>query len=330
MNMKKYCIIILLGITQSLTGQDSLHPKRIDFSPSAFSHNFSADIPPVLRISPGDTIHTESVDAMGIDKNGVKRISGGNPLTGPFYIETALPGDWVAITLTKLSLNRSYATSAEGFVSRALPKSYIKKSKKVTLVRWNFDFAKMSATPAVQHAHLQRFNVPLKPMLGCVGLASPPGKEVLTFFAGPFGGNMDFSLVAQSATVYLPVFHPGGLLYIGDAHAAQGDGELNGDALETSMDIEIITHILKGKQYAIYMPRMEDSTYIMTVGLDKSLDNALKIANAGMMDWLQKDYHLTLEEVSILLGSSVEYCIAEVADPTVEVVAKLRKKFLRF
>jgi len=328
--MKILFTIILSGVVQSLIAQDSSHPKRIDFNPTLFYHSFSADTSPVLRIFPGDTIHTESVDAMGIDKNGVNRVKGGNPLTGPFYIETALPGDVVAVTLTKLSLNRSYATSAEGFVSRALPKSYIKKSKKTTLVRWNFDFSKMTATPFVQHEHLQHFSVPLKPMLGCVGLASSSDKEVLTFFAGPFGGNMDFSLVTQSATVYLPVFHPGGLLYIGDAHAAQGDGELNGDALETSMDIEFTVKVLKGEQHKISMPMIEDATYIMAVGLDKSLDNAFKIANAGLLDWLQKKYQLTIEEASILLGSVVEYCIAEVADPTVEVVAKLRKKNLNF
>jgi acetamidase/formamidase len=102
-------------------------------------------------------------------------------------------------------------------------------------------------------------------------------------------------------------------LYIGDAHAAQGDGELNGNALETSMDIEFTVRVFKGDQYNISMPRIEDSTYIMTVGFDESLDNALKIANAGMVDWLQKDYHMTYEEISILLGSTVEYCIAEAA-----------------
>lgn len=326
--MKKSLIVILL-FAQQLSAQENSHPKRIEFIPTLFYHSFSGDTSPVLKILPGDTVHTESVDAMGIDKNGVRRVRGGNPLTGPFYIETAEPGDVIAVTLTKLSLNRNYANSAEGFVSRALPKSNLIKSKKVTLVKWNLDLHEMTGTPQTSHEHLQNFSVPLNPMLGCVGLASEGKKQILTFDAGPFGGNMDFSRVAQSATIYLPVFHSGGLLYIGDGHAMQGDAELNGDALETSMDIEFTTRVLKDEQHKIGMPMVEDSVYIMTVGLDKSLDNALKIANAGMMDWLQKNYHLSYEEASIFLGAAVEYKIAEVADPKVEVIAMIKKKYLK-
>jgi len=328
--MKYFSPLILLLSTQLVLAQNDPHPKRIDFIPTLFYHNFSGDTLPVLKIFPGDTIHTESVDAMGVDKNGVKRVRSGNPLTGPFYIETAEPGDVVAITLTKLSLNRGYANSAEGFVSRALPKSYLQNSKKVTLVKWDFDPEKKTARPAVQHEHLQHFSVPLNPMLGCVGVASEGKKQILTFNAGPFGGNMDFSRVAQSATIFLPVFHQGGLLYIGDGHAMQGDAELNGDALETSMDIEFTIQVLKGEQQKISMPMIEDSVYIMTVGLAKTLDDALKTANAGMMDWLQKNYHLTYPEATIFLGAAVEYTIAEVADPKVEVIAKIKKRNLNF
>jgi amidase len=328
--MKNFLSAILLLLAHSLFAQENNHPKRIDFIPTLFYHSFSGDSLPVLKIFPGDTVHTESVDAMGVDKNGVQRVRGGNPLTGPFYIETAEPGDVVAITLTKLSLNRGYANSAENFVSRALPKSYIQKSKKVTLVKWNFDPEKKIGTAAGQYEHLQHFSVPLNPMLGCVGLASEGSKKILTFDAGPFGGNMDFSRVAQSATIYLPVFHSGGLLYIGDGHAMQGDAELNGDALETSMDIEFTARVLKGEQQKISMPMIEDSIYIMTVGLAKTLDDALKTANAGMMDWLQKNHHLSYSEASIFLGAAVEYTIAEVADPKVEVVAKIKKTSINF
>jgi len=322
----KNLFLLLLFFCQQVIAQN----KRIDFTPTVFYHSFSGDTLPVLKIVPGDTVYTESVDAMGIDKNGVRRTRSGNPLTGPFYVEGAEPGDVIAITLTKLSLNRSYANSAEGFVSRALPKSELVKSKKVELVKWNLDLDKMTAAPEVRHEHLQNLVVPLNPMLGCVGLASEGKKTVLTFFAGSFGGNMDFSRVTQSATVYLPVFHQGGLLYLGDGHAMQGDGELNGDALETSMDIVFTTRVLKDDQHKISMPMIEDSEYFMFVGLDKSLDNALKIANSGLISWLQKNYHLSYAEATIFMGAAVEYTIAEVADPTVEVVVKVKKKMLQF
>jgi len=190
--------------------------------------------------------------------------------------------------------------------------------------RWKIDTVSMLARPDSPNEHLKDFAVPVKPMLGCVGLA-PEGKEISTDDAGPFGGNLDFSLVTNGATVYLPVSHPGGLLFLGDAHAMQGDGELNMAALEISMNIEFSVSLIPSGQMQLRYPRIEDSMYIMTVGLAEHLDDAFKIANAGMLSFLQNEYHLSDVESAQVMGTSLEYQIPEITDPQVEVVAKIKK-----
>jgi acetamidase/formamidase len=140
---------------------------------------------------------------------------------------------------------------------------------------------------------------------------------------------MDFSSTCQSSTVYLPVFHDGGYLFIGDGHAVQGDGELAGNALETSLDVEFTVQVIKKEQLQISSPRVEDSAYIMTIGYDEKLENALKMATAGLLEWLQKDYQLSTGEASQVISTTIEYRIAEIADPEVIVVAKIKKEILK-
>src|SRR5205814_2575722 len=111
---------------------------------------------------------------------------------------------------------------------------------------------------------------------------------------GGYGGNMDFNEVIEGATVYLPVRTPGAMLYLGDGHAAQGDGELNGNALETSMDVEFAVDVIPGKR--VPGPRVESETHIMAMGLDGSIDDAFRNATANMAAWLEEKYALTPPE----------------------------------
>ena len=164
-------------------------------------------------------------------------------------------------------------------------------------------------------------------MLG--GLAVAPGfgsPPVSTGDTGRFGGNMDFNEVVEGNTVYLPVLQPGALLYLGDAHAVQGDGETSQFALETSMDVEFSVDLLRRKSIAT--PRVESSTHIMALGQAGSLDDALRAATGGLTQWLEQDYGLTLSESAQVLGSSVQYVVANLAGRNVGVAAKLEKKRL--
>ena len=320
-------MVTLLG-----RAQDSNSPfnKRIVFVPDTFYNSFSLNVPPALTIRSGDTVYTETIDAMGKDKNGVKRQRGGNPLTGPFYIANAAPGDVLAVTLIKTSLNRSYAYTTETFSSRSLPKTIIKQMPKGKLAKWNLDVKAGFASPDSAYEHLQNFKVALHPFLGCIGVAPNNKKNtILSFFQGNFGGNLDFSALKQSATIYLPVFHEGAFFYIGDAHAVQGDGEIAGNALETSMDVEFTIRLIKADVLTLTYPRVEDSVHVMAIGVAKEIDDALKIATAGLLEWLQHDYHLSLIEATQVMSTSIEYTIAEIADPEIVVVAKIRKEILK-
>jgi acetamidase/formamidase len=303
------------------------------FTPSTFSNSFSLNVNPVLQINTGDTVQTETIDALGRDKNGVKRQRGGNPLTGPFYIANSKEGDVLKITLTRVSLNRNYAYTTESFVSRSLPDSITKQFKKPHLVKWKLDVENGFALPDSSYTvynNLVNFKVPLNPFLGCIGVAPKNKKnEILSFFQGDFGGNLDFSKITQHATIYLPVLHDGGYFYVGDGHAVQGDGEIAGNALETSLDVEFRVELIKSEVLQIRSPRVEDSTYIMAIGSAKTLDKAIKIATLNLLEWLRQDYRLTLQEATQVMSTTIEYTIAEIADPKVIVVAKMKKQILK-
>jgi len=301
------------------------------FTPQNYFRKFSAKIAPALRISPGDTVSTESVDAAGVDKNFKQAAERGNPLTGPFYITGAQPGDLLVVRLLKVALNRDMAYTVEGFVPRGFNMDKEMKDtmyKDAKMAPWNLDRASGFATLANGHEHLQNFRVPIKPMLGCVGVAPAGTEEILTYFNGPFGGNMDFSRVVEGATIYLPVNHDGALLLMGDGHAAQGDAELSGDGLETSMDFTFTVSLIKGAGATLNFPHIEDATYIMVPGMAKSLDDALLQANSRMFTWLMVKYQLSAPEISAVMNTSIEYMIAEVPDPEVEIFAMLKNEIL--
>jgi acetamidase/formamidase len=304
-------------------------PKRHEFIPTIFYRQFSASNPPVLKIAPGDTVHTTTVDAGGADERGAKRVLGGNPETGPFYIETAWPGDTLVVHFNRIRLNRDYAISDDAIVERALDSAMsVKMKDSGKSVRWHLDLQRGIATSERPGDHLKEFSVPLRPMLGCVatapGFASAPPP---TGDSGRYGGNMDFNEIVEGVTAYLPVNQPGALLYVGDGHAAQGDGELNGNALETSMDVEFTVELLHDKQ--IRTPRVESESEIMTVGLAGSLEPSLQTAVSGMAQWLEQDYGLTPSEVAQVLGTSAQLHISEVADRNAGVVMKLSKARLK-
>ncbi|HSS77804.1 MAG TPA: acetamidase/formamidase family protein, partial [Thermoanaerobaculia bacterium] len=293
--------------------------------PTVFHRQFSALNKPVLTIAPGDTIHTTTVDAGGVDFQNIKRSAGGNPQTGPFYITGAMPGDTLVVHIKKLTLNRDWAESDDGLVERALDSELAVKTKDLgNTIRWHLDRTAGTATPVKPSKHLEYYTIPLKPMLGCIAAAPNIGQAAPnTGDSGGYGGNMDFNEITEGATVYLRVSNPGALLYFGDAHAAQGDGELNGNALETSMDVELTVDVIPNKR--IGGPRIETATHIISMGLGGSLDEAFKGATSGMATWLEEDYKLTPSEVAQVLGTAAQYHVSEAADRNAGMVLKISK-----
>ncbi len=304
-------------------------PRIHQFTPTQFYRQFSGNIEPALHINPGDTVQTKCVDAGGVDEKGEHRSQGGNPLTGPFYIEGAVPGDTLVVHLNRVRLNRDTAgIYNDTVVGSAVDPYYFRDLKRVKDFdsSWKLDRATSTAMLTKPTDRLKDFKIALHPMLGCVGVAPPGHQAFRSGNLGNYGGNMDYNQLREGTTLYMPVFQLGVLLFVGDGHATQGDGELTGNALETSMDVEFTVDLIRGK--SLGQPRSENSEYVMVSGIAGSLTDALQSATTGMARWLEDEYKLNPGEIAMVLGSSMRYEIAEVVDPQVHVVAKLSKNIL--
>jgi amidase len=239
-----------------------------------------------------------------------------------------MPGDTLVVHLTRLRLNRDSAFQSNAVAGNALTPAYLQSQPKSdgTLNEWRLDAASNSGALARPSGHLRDYKVALMPMLGCIGVAPPRDQALASSNLGPWGGNMDSQLVREGTTVYLPVFQPGALLYIGDTHAQQGDGELPGQAMETSMDVTFSVEVIENK--SLGQPWLETSDEVAVMGVGGSLDDALRVATTGLAQWLTERYHLSPSDIAAVLGSAMHYEIAEVVDPQINIVAKIRKDML--
>ena len=191
---------------------------------------------------------------------------------------------------------------------------------------WRLDRQRMVGILDLPNSASKRIEVPLKPMLGRVAVA-PAGQEAFGgLWPGDFGGNLDASDVREGATVYLPVFHDGALFYFGDGHALQGDGEIIGSGLETTMDVTFQFDLIKGKR--IRWPRIEDDNHIMVAGSVRPLIDALRIGYVELIEWLVADYGFDKMDAFQVASQVGEVRVANVVDPNYTVVAKFPKRLL--
>lgn len=298
------------------------------FQPTQFYNTFSGAHPPVLRIKPGDHVITSTIDAGGTDAAGIRRGQGPNPQTGPFYIEGAEPGDTLVVHLLRLDTNRATGFSASLLAPYTADPGFLRleASREPKTATWHIDREKGIAFMDPVDFKGPRIELPLRPMLGCIATAPPNHAAIPTTFPDNFGGNMDYNGMGAGATVMLPVFEPGGLLFVGDGHARQGDGEVDGSAIETSLDVEFSVDLLKGKK--INWPRLENQDWIMVLGSSRALNEALQHATTELLRWLMESYGFDERGASLLMGQAMEYDISNVVDPEFTIVAKIRKKYL--
>ncbi len=288
-------------------------------------HTTLAAHEPVLHVADGDSIRTTTVDAGGRDQTGKPVTPGGNPQTGPFYIESAEPGDTLAVHLDHLAPNRSWGYSASVVAPNVVDPWFARKLPEGERVNWIVDAAAGTATLDAE-SHLGRLVVPLDPMLGCFGVAPAGGQAISTATSGPHGGNMDYRGFRQGVTAYFPVAVPGALLHLGDGHAVQGDGEIVGTGIEISFDLQVTVRVLKGRRS--HWPGGEDERSIFTVGNARPLDQCIQHATTEMLHWLETEYGLDTRSASILLGQCVRYEMGNVFDPAYTMVCKLAKRWL--
>ena len=298
------------------------------FEPTKYYNTFSFAHPPVLKIDPGDRVITKTIDARGYDSNG-RQIGGRpNPQTGPFYINGAEPGDVLVVHLEKIEPSRDTAWSSSVLAPYSVDPSFLRfdAEREQTMETWEVDKSKGVARLRSDSIQPRVIEVPLKPMLGCVGVAPPNKEAVHTSTPGDFGGNMDYNGVVVGTRLMLPVSEPGALLFVGDGHARQGDGELVGNACEISMDVEFSVDLIKQKR--IKWPRLESDEHLMVLGSARPLLQALQHATTELQSWLMSDYGFDERGSSLLLGHAMEYDIANIVDPHFTVVAKIKKEYL--
>jgi acetamidase/formamidase len=294
------------------------------FQPTHY-HTAIGPFEPVLRIGDGDTVVTTTVDAFGKDASDTLVTPRGNPQTGPFYVAGAEPGDTLVVQFDRIWPNRAIGYSGSVVAPNVVEPWFVRELPERELAEWRVDSG--TATLIKPETKLGNLVIPLAPMLGCFGVAPPRGQAISTATSAEHGGNMDYRGFVTGVTVYFPVFVPGALLYVGDGHATQGDGEIVGTGIEISMEVQFTVHVVKGKP--IRWPRGENAEYIFAVGNARPLDQAVQHATTEMLRWLNEDYALDARGASLLLGQCVEYDLGNVFDPAYTMVCKLRKGLLR-
>src|ERR1700744_1515825 len=287
--------------------------------------------PPVATVNSGDTIETNTVDSDGkaIIAAGYKA-SGFNALTGPFYVKGPEPGDTLAIRFLSMDVDgeEGFGDIDPSFGGAINSNPYTPMlGSQIPKRSWTYPIDKATNT-ALFRAKDSNFSVkiPLHPFMGCVGVAPAGGEARSSIVPAEFGGNMDASEASVGNTLYLPVNVSGALLFLGDGHAAMGDGEIAGTALEVPLRSRVQVHVIKGQK--ISWPRFENDEYIMTVGAYRPLDDALRIAFTELVEWIHNDYGLSGMDAYELLSKVGELHLKEMVDPNYVIVAKVKKSFL--
>jgi acetamidase/formamidase len=285
--------------------------------------------PPVLRVRSGDRVAMETMMASanqvlpGVSIEAITRLRlehpgrGPHTITGPIYIEEAEPGDTLKIRIERI-VPRSYGANWNFPGELGLgqfPERF--PAGQVRYFYFDLERATTQFAPGI--------TIPVRPFPGVIGVArSEPGRYS-TVPPGPFGGNMDVREMIEGTTVYLPVFVEGALLWSGDSHAAQGNGEINLTAIETAFN-ELRLHIEVIKRKSLAWPRIETPTHWLTVGYDRDLNKALEILKAETRVFLAETQELGPEKVDEWMATRFDCRISEVVNQVKGVFCMIPKK----
>lgn len=299
---------------------------------------------PALKVRTGDTIVTTTVDAGGYDALGEAipeemmqrredtQYYRANPLVGPFYVDGADVGDTLAVHIEGIALSRGTAWSSIlphfGSFTEEAPGRRLLLNDPLERIDfpWALDLKRNVGVLTLFKSRLGRLEVPLQPFIGSIGVAPRYGRHELSLTPGEYGGNMDCVETREGSILYLPIFVRGAYLGLGDVHAAQGDGEVCGVALETTAEVTLRLEVVKGK--AINWPRLEDGEFIMVAGSGRPLMEAFKIAHLELLNWLVMEYGFDRWEGFQALSQVGRCRVGNVVDPNYTVVAKFPKRYL--
>ena len=294
-----------------------------------------ADNPVTMTVKPGEVFEVETQMNRGPDSdspsvpdelreyyNTVRSDSlptdKGNASSGAIRVEGAEPGQVLVVHIEKITPHGIGWTGYRGNTA-AMPgwlgHSNVGPTSRVVPIRdgkiiWN-----------------DKFSIPIKPMLGCVGVA-PARDRWINSWAGVWGGNFDIQEVTDGAQVHIPIQVPGALLHIGDMHALQGDGEIcGGGGIETGGIVKLMVE-LGPKPPEMTWPRIENDSHIMTTAQGKPAEDAFRIALTEMVLWLEAGYGMTRGEAFMFLSQCFEARVTQFVNPTYSYVGKVNRKYL--
>jgi acetamidase/formamidase len=307
---------------------------------------YGFDVPPVARIKDGDVAEIQTINTTGIGRRDpeaffkannlpvdeqasdiieiYKKVKpepsglSGHMLTGPIYIEGAEPGDTLEVRILDVVLRSDYGVNAVWPKGGDLPDDVKTRENFV----YKYDKKKRTATfkPGIE--------IPIKPFMGVMAVSPPADlKRVSSIPPGFYGGNLDLKHLVKGTTLYLPVSVKGALFTTGDCHAAQGNGEISGVAIEASLTL--IAKFIVRKDKPIKSVRAETSTHFIAIGLDKDLNKAMKNASSEAVNFIKDDLGFTFNEALSIASTGVDFEITQVVDQTLGVHAMIPKSIFK-
>jgi acetamidase/formamidase len=313
-----------IAVLASHSLQAAPRTHRLEITPSTVAYGYYwSEAQPVLRIASGDIIDVDTLltnTPQGLQRAGVaeekiqaslravvdqvtgeQRGPGGHILTGPVYVEGAQPGDVLEVAVLSIDLSLDYGyNGCNGFLpdncDKALPAKIIALDRK-----------KMTAE------FLPGIVIPLRPFFGSMGVApAPDAGRVSSNPPGRHAGNLDNRELVAGSTLYIPVFVPGALFEVGDGHAAQGDGEVDQTAIETSLRGHLRLTVRKDMKLA--WPRAETPTDYISMATDPDLTIATRGAIQEMIDFLVAEKHLTRHQAYQLVSIAGNVAVTQLVD----------------
>ena len=329
---------LLFATVPALTLAQSPRVHELKATPQTVHRGFfDASLAPVLTIDSGDIVKLETAtgnpkwfESVGVPREKIPKElyeafegvegagRGDHTLDGPIAVRGAEPGDMLEIRIRSVEVRLPLA--GQGFAPNrgVLPDQFPYAKNRALWIDMNRKVIEYA--PGVE--------VPVKPFWGVIGVAPPPSMgKVASGAPNVFGGNLDNRDLGAGSTLYLPVHAPGGLVSIGDGHAAQGEGEVCVSAVEASLkgEVQIILH--KHKQ--LRWPRGETPTHYMTMGLNTDLDEAARIATSEMLDFIVESKGLARDDAYLLASASMDLIVTQAVDGTKGVHALLPKAIFK-
>lgn len=298
---------------------------RHHLKPTIF-YNTIGTHPAAMTIADGDTVTVETVDAHGFDRNGDKPADRPNPMSGPFFVTGAEPGDALQIIIERIAMTRDTGWTYPTLSFNVVDPDAVPRFPARVKTPWIINRETLRARLADPPETLRNWSVAVEPMIGCLGVAPDLGQAISTATSGRYGGNMDYRGIAPGTVLQLPVAVSGALFFLGDVHACQCDGEIVGTGIETSSEVTFTVRILK--RHGIGWPRGFIGTDRFTVGNARPLDQALQHATTEMLDWLMADFGLDEVAASHIMGQAVRYEVANVFNPAYSVTCRIGESAL--